>query len=126
MMAKKIKKFAGGGVYGPPASAAGPREYSSGTASPYSLGSGSNYFNMGNAGGATGFSVRPAILSGMPGFKFRQKFAKGGDVSPAEAVHKHEKNMHKGKPLTKMAKGGSASKRADGCAQRGKTKGKMV
>lgn len=26
----------------------------------------------------------------------------------------------------KMAKGGSVSKRADGCAQRGKTKGKMV
>jgi hypothetical protein len=26
----------------------------------------------------------------------------------------------------KMAKGGSASKRADGCAQRGKTRGKMV
>ena len=27
---------------------------------------------------------------------------------------------------TKMAKGGSASSRADGCAQRGKTRGKMV
>lgn len=30
------------------------------------------------------------------------------------------------KAMKKMAKGGSASKRADGCAQRGKTKGKMV
>ena len=30
------------------------------------------------------------------------------------------------KPVKKMAKGGSASKRADGCAQRGKTRGKMV
>jgi hypothetical protein len=29
-------------------------------------------------------------------------------------------------PPTKMASGGSASKRADGCAQRGKTRGKMV
>jgi hypothetical protein len=29
-------------------------------------------------------------------------------------------------PLKKMAKGGSASKRADGCAVRGKTKGRMV
>jgi hypothetical protein len=27
---------------------------------------------------------------------------------------------------TKMAKGGSVSSRADGCAQRGKTRGKMV
>jgi hypothetical protein len=30
----------------------------------------------------------------------------------------------KGKPM--FAKGGSVSKRADGCAQRGKTKGRMV
>ena len=31
-----------------------------------------------------------------------------------------------GKPLKKMAKGGSASSRADGCACKGKTKGKIV
>ena len=29
-------------------------------------------------------------------------------------------------PIKKMAKGGSASKRADGCATKGKTKGAMV
>lgn len=29
-------------------------------------------------------------------------------------------------PVVKMADGGSASARADGCAQRGKTRGKMV
>lgn len=29
-------------------------------------------------------------------------------------------------PVKKMAKGGSASSRADGCAQRGKTRGKLV
>ena len=29
-------------------------------------------------------------------------------------------------PLKKMAKGGSASKRADGCCSKGKTKGRMV
>lgn len=29
-------------------------------------------------------------------------------------------------PAKKMAAGGSASSRADGCAQRGKTRGKMV
>jgi len=44
----------------------------------------------------------------------------------ASAVHKHERAKHKGQPLTKMAKGGSASKRADGCATKGKTKGKFV
>ena len=52
--------------------------------------------------------------------------AKGGKISAAEAVHKHERAKHKGQPLTKMAKGGSASKRADGCATKGKTKGKFV
>lgn len=29
-------------------------------------------------------------------------------------------------PVKKMAKGGSASSRADGCAMRGKTRGKLV
>ena len=46
---------------------------------------------------------------------FWGRFKKGGSV--------------KKKPVKKMAKGGSvssASKRADGCAQRGKTKGRMV
>jgi hypothetical protein len=51
---------------------------------------------------------------------------KGGKASAAQAVHKHERAKHKGQPLTKMAKGGSASKRADGCATKGKTKGKFV
>ena len=56
-----------------------------------------------------------------------KKKAKGGKISAVEAVHKHEKNMHKGKKPTKFAKGGStASKRADGCATKGKTKGRMV
>jgi len=41
-------------------------------------------------------------------------------------IHKHEKNDHPGKPLTKFKKGGTVTKRADGIAQRGKTKGKFV
>jgi hypothetical protein len=51
---------------------------------------------------------------------------KGGKVSAAQAVHKHERAKHKGQPLTKMAKGGSASRRGDGCATKGKTKGRFV
>lgn len=35
-------------------------------------------------------------------------------------------NNAKGGSIKKMAAGGSASKRADGCATKGKTKGKMV
>jgi len=37
-----------------------------------------------------------------------------------QEVKAHEKSMHK------MAKGGSASSRADGCATKGKTKGTMI
>jgi hypothetical protein len=37
-----------------------------------------------------------------------------------QEVASHEKRMHK------MAKGGSASARADGCATKGKTKGTMI
>jgi hypothetical protein len=54
------------------------------------------------------------------------KMASSSKKSAAAAVHKHERAMHKGKPLTKMAKGGSASSRADGCAVKGKTRGRFV
>jgi hypothetical protein len=53
-----------------------------------------------------------------------------------KAVGMHESQLHGGKKsdlktlkgggCAKMAKGGSASKRADGCATKGKTKGRMV
>ena len=39
---------------------------------------------------------------------------------------KDNANMKRGGKVKKMAHGGSASKRADGCAIKGKTKGKMV
>ena len=53
-----------------------------------------------------------------------------------KAIGMHDKQMHGGKKTdlaalksggcTKMAKGGSASSRADGCATKGKTKGKIL
>jgi hypothetical protein len=43
-----------------------------------------------------------------------------------KAVNKHEGRLHKGQPMTKLSKGGSASARADGVASKGKTKGTMV
>ena len=52
--------------------------------------------------------------------------ANPAEKSAVAAVHKHERAMHKGRPLTKLAKGGSASSRADGCAVKGKTKGRFV
>ena len=65
-----------------------------------------------------------------------RKFSKGGDMKHEDvkmdkammqkAVNKHEGRLHKGQPMTKLAKGGSASARADGVASKGKTKGTMV
>jgi hypothetical protein len=56
-------------------------------------------------------------------------YKKGGMVKTdmmQKAVNKHEGRLHKGEPMTKLAKGGSASSRADGCATKGKTKGAMI
>jgi hypothetical protein len=76
-----------------------------------------------------------------------RKFSKGGDMAESKkmvgkevafmkkkgapaAMMKHEKaemmGMKKGGAAKKMAAGGSASSRADGCATKGKTKGKML
>lgn len=74
-----------------------------------------------------------------------RKFSKGGDMKHADAkmdkgmmqkaVNKHEGRLHKGEPMTKLAKGGMASKMGavktaapsrDGIAAKGKTKGTMV
>src|SRR5512137_171598 len=63
-----------------------------------------------------------------------RKFSKGGDMKHEDvkmdksmmqkAVNKHEGRLHKGQPMTKLAKGGVT--RADGCATKGHTKGKVI
>jgi hypothetical protein len=74
-----------------------------------------------------------------------RKFSKGGDMKHEDvkmdkkmmqkAVNKHEGRLHKGSAMTKLAKGGMASKMGavktaapsrDGVASKGKTKGAMV
>jgi len=76
-----------------------------------------------------------------------KKFNEGGETMKHEdikmdkkmakkAIGMHDKQMHGGKKTdltalkkggcTKMAKGGSASSRADGCATKGKTKGRII
>jgi hypothetical protein len=42
-----------------------------------------------------------------------------------KAVNKHESRLHKGQPMTKLAKGGF-TKSADGIATKGKTKGTQI
>lgn len=64
-----------------------------------------------------------------------RKFAKGGDMKHEDvkmdkammqkAVNKHEGRLHKGQPMTKLAKGGY-TRAADGIAQRGKTRGTQI
>lgn len=45
---------------------------------------------------------------------------KAQDVAAVKgAVHKHERSMHPGKPLTKLAKGGGVKIRGTGAAIRG-------
>jgi len=62
------------------------------------------------------------------------KMAKGGmaksDIKQdksmmQKAVNKHEGRLHKGQPMTKLAKGGYTTA-ADGCCSKGKTKGTMI
>lgn len=43
-----------------------------------------------------------------------------------KAVNKHEGRLHKGEPMTKLAKGGTFRSSANGIASRGKTKGTMI
>jgi hypothetical protein len=64
-----------------------------------------------------------------------KKFSKGGEMKHEDvkmdkammqkAVNKHEARLHKGQPMTKLAAGGY-TRAADGCAQRGKTKGTQI
>ena len=101
-----------------------------------------NLLSGGNSGfgGGRDFRMSPTVIktpapymgstAGAPpkayGVTLKKRFKEGGKASVAEAVHNHERAKHKGQPLTKLAKGGAASKRADGCCSKGKTKGKMV
>ena len=48
------------------------------------------------------------------GCTYVKEFSFGGKVTPATAVRKHEKALHPGKPMTKMAKGGKVMEKATG------------
>ena len=64
-----------------------------------------------------------------------RKFSKGGEMKHEDvkmdkammqkAVNKHESRLHKGQPMTKLAKGGF-TRAADGIASKGKTKAMQV
>ena len=63
------------------------------------------------------------------------KMAKGGMAKAdmkqdkgmmQKAVNKHEGRLHKGEPMTKLAKGGTFRSSANGVASKGKTKGAQI
>lgn len=69
----------------------------------------------------------------IPGMMYKNQYEKkerkrGEAMTPqtTNTATDAQPGMKKGGKVKKMASGGSASKRADGCAMRGKTRGKMV
>jgi len=84
------------------------------------------------AGLVTGEGLTGKVLGGILPMAMRGRFGDGEDEDKTKkaAVDASMKTpgMKRGGAVKKYAKGGSvssASKRADGCAQRGKTRGKM-
>jgi hypothetical protein len=67
---------------------------------------------------------------GVTGLALAKKKKKSTPDKPGDAkevmVMEAGEGMRKGGKVKKMAKGGSASRRADGCATQGKTKGRFV
>lgn len=76
------------------------------------------------ASGKFGDENRGFALGLIPGAIYKDQYEdKEKEKQQAEGM---QPAMKKGGKVKKMAAGGSASKRADGCAQRGKTRGRMV
>ena len=84
-------------------------------ASTYTPDSGRSPINFGSVGNA----VRDFSSPG-------RSFGSGVGVTVSTPIQYKKKAKGGAIKAKKMAAGGSASKRADGCAQRGKTKGKFV
>lgn len=72
-------------------------------------------------GGDMATKMNPGFMAMMA----KKKTAQEGSKADKAADKKQMMGMKKGGATKKMAAGGSASKRADGVAKQGKTKGKM-
>ena len=80
-----------------------------------------------------GVAKLPTAVRNKMGFMKNGGMAEGGksdmkqDKSMMQkAVNKHEGRLHKGEPMTKLAKGGTFRSSANGVASKGKTKGTMI
>ena len=91
-----------------------------GTLSPlYGMTSGKGLF-----GSAVG--LLPALAKDMRDKKKRDAAGREVPMTPQEQAQAAATSMNKGGKVTKYGAGGSASKRADGCATKGKTRGKII
>jgi hypothetical protein len=89
-----------------------------------------------------GVAKLPTAVRNKMGFMKKGGMAEGGKSDMKQdkgmmqkAVNKHEGRLHKGSPMTKLAKGGMAASKMgsvktspsrDGVASKGKTKGTMI
>jgi hypothetical protein len=88
----------------------------------YRLGYGASNYNPSSGRGPVSFGgIGSAVRDfSSPGRSF------GSGVGATLSLPMKRVSKKKGGTVKKMAAGGSASKRADGCATKGKTKGKIV
>jgi hypothetical protein len=75
-----------------------------------------------------GMMLGPPIVAGYAGLKSDERKSKEYQKEKDKKNQKQyeEQDKQEGREMKKGGVVGSASKRADGCAQRGKTRGKMV
>ena len=79
-----------------------------------------------SASGKSESMDRASVAARKPGIIAKLAEMARNPDNPRLRRERAEMGMKKGGKVKKMAAGGSVSKRADGCAQRGKTRGKMV
>ena len=75
-----------------------------------------------------GMMLGPPMIAGYAGIKSDERKSKEYQKEKDKKKQKQyeEQDKQEGREMKKGGVVGSASKRADGCAQRGKTRGKMV
>ena len=80
-----------------------------------------------------GMAKLPTAVRNKMGFMSKGGMAEGGKSDMKQdkgmmqkAVNKHEGRLHKGEPMTKLAKGGTFRASANGIASKGKTKGTQI
>ena len=78
-------------------------------------------------GGMLGMAARMRDAMASGALRNRGVLGMAQAMRPQQQQQQQQPGMKKGGSIKKMAKGGStASKRADGCATKGKTKGRFV